>query len=285
MAAVVRLFDKALAWNPPATNRGRERFENLAEGLQWATPLVCDDLLPYAPGSFDLDARTGLRVPWPVAFVEWRNADDIELGVLAFEVDPDTVPGRDPPEGAAATVVMRLMSARRREQAVLANPLGLDVDVTELGQVLDWRPSLIDERFESSPEFKTIVTDGLGVYDLAAWFLIAASARNITHEQVEPPKGLSRKWRRKTGQPLSRYTRVMLPHAPGDRATGAASGAPVPLELVKGHFKTYDTERPLFGKYTGTWWWTPTIRGDPKAGVRDHDYAFGSEAPPPPDTE
>lgn len=27
----------------------------------------------------------------------------------------------------------------------------------------------------------------------------------------------------------------------------------------RGHFKTYTEERPLFGKYTGTWWWAPVF--------------------------
>jgi len=69
------------------------------------------------------------------------------------------------------------------------------------------------------------------------------------------------------------------------RRLGEGDGSARPLELVKGHFKTYDATRPLFGKLTGTWWWTSTIRGDPKAGTREHDYAFGPEAPERPDAE
>jgi hypothetical protein len=37
--------------------------------------------------------------------------------------------------------------------------------------------------------------------------------------------------------------------------------------MKRGHFKTFTEERPLFGKYTGTWWWEPAF-----AHKRDKGY-------------
>ena len=129
------------------------------------------------------------------------------------------------------------------------------------------------------------VSDLWGLASNGGWFLVAANVRNIELQTVEPSVGLSRNWRRKTGRPLHKYTRVTLPHQYRSAEVGEGDGSARPLELVKGHFKTYDATRPLFGKLTGTWWWTSTIRGDPKAGTREHDYAFGPEAPERPDAE
>ncbi|WP_162941579.1 hypothetical protein [Desertimonas flava] len=280
---MARLFDKALAYRPPSGNN-RNLFTELQEGLQWATPLVCDDLLPYAPDDTDFSALSGVRVPWPLAFVEWRNNQGIELGVTAFEVDADVVHGGPPPNGATRTIVMRGMSARRKSDQVLAWADGIDIDVTENGDVVDYNIRFLDPDFErdlaADPDrAKTMIRDLIGIAHLAGWFLMAANAKNIEIEPVEPSAGLSRNWRRKTGQPLHSYNRVLLPHDARSGSSRRSGGAPAPLEIVKGHFKTYDDQRPLFGKLTGTWWWAPFARGDASAGVREHDYAFGPEAP------
>lgn len=44
------------------------------------------------------------------------------------------------------------------------------------------------------------------------------------------------------------------------------------LHIVRGHFKTFTADRPLFGSRVGTWWWSPTARGDEEAGVVVKDY-------------
>lgn len=44
------------------------------------------------------------------------------------------------------------------------------------------------------------------------------------------------------------------------------------LHLVRGSFATYTTERPLFGKVTGTFWRPAHLKGKPEAGVVVKDY-------------
>jgi hypothetical protein len=82
--------------------------------------------------------------------------------------------------------------------------------------------------------------------------------------------------KRLTGQPLIKTTRIVLPSAAYAAASKAqavaAVGAPQPLHLVRGHFKTYTDDKPLFGKQTGTWWWGWQARGNADAGQRDHAY-------------
>jgi hypothetical protein len=41
---------------------------------------------------------------------------------------------------------------------------------------------------------------------------------------------------------------------------------------VRGHFKHYTAEAPLFGRMTGTWWWSPTLKGDAAHGVVEKEY-------------
>lgn len=40
----------------------------------------------------------------------------------------------------------------------------------------------------------------------------------------------------------------------------------------RGHFKTYTEEKPLFGKYSGTWWWSPRFNTNKK-----RDYTIENE--------
>ncbi len=47
---------------------------------------------------------------------------------------------------------------------------------------------------------------------------------------------------------------------------------PKRLHICRGHFKTYTTERPLFGRLTGTFWVPQHMRGDIDTGVVAKDY-------------
>ena len=44
------------------------------------------------------------------------------------------------------------------------------------------------------------------------------------------------------------------------------------MHLCRGHFKTFSEEAPLFGKFTGTYWWEPQLRGDASRGRLDKEY-------------
>jgi len=46
----------------------------------------------------------------------------------------------------------------------------------------------------------------------------------------------------------------------------------MPLHLCKGHFRTYNEERPLFGKIVCRIWVGTHLRGDPENGILIKDY-------------
>lgn len=51
----------------------------------------------------------------------------------------------------------------------------------------------------------------------------------------------------------------------------------VKLHLCMGHPKTYTKEKPLFGKYSGTFWWNEQTRGDIKNGMVVKNYQLLTE--------
>lgn len=49
--------------------------------------------------------------------------------------------------------------------------------------------------------------------------------------------------------------------------------------IVRGHFKTFNDDAPLMGKFVGTYWWDSQVRGRDKDHVVDKDYSV--EIPQP----
>jgi hypothetical protein len=47
-----------------------------------------------------------------------------------------------------------------------------------------------------------------------------------------------------------------------------------PLHICRGHFKTFTNEHPLFGRHTGTYWWSDQVRGKREIGIVEKDYSL-----------
>jgi hypothetical protein len=108
--------------------------------------------------------------------------------------------------------------------------------------------------------------------------------RNVTVEPTEPNPTVSGRFERRHGRPLVRYhTLIIDPMREVLEREGKASseGLAHAVHTCRGHFKRYGEDSPLFGRYTGTWWWTEHRRGRPELGEIKHDYrvqlpGFGS---------
>ena len=104
------------------------------------------------------------------------------------------------------------------------------------------------------------------------------NCQNIITKNVIPPEKLNRKRIRNGKLPL--YSYKILEVVKGKPKTKNAGSVPwdykspeaVCFHLCRGHFKTFTEERPLFGKYSGTFWWNPQSRGDRSKGVVEKDY-------------
>ena len=72
-------------------------------------------------------------------------------------------------------------------------------------------------------------------------------------------------------------TRKVLRFQLGGKANKQSGGtasnpATTRIHLCRGHFKRYTTDKPLFGKLTGLYWWQPHARGDKSLGVIEKNY-------------
>jgi hypothetical protein len=113
------------------------------------------------------------------------------------------------------------------------------------------------------------------------------NCQNVVTKDVLPTEKLNQKRIRNGKLPL--YSYKILEVVKGKPRTKNAGSVPwdykspeaVRFHLCRGHFKTFTEERPLFGKYSGTFWWNPQSRGDRSKGAIEKEYSvkqFNSEA-------
>lgn len=113
--------------------------------------------------------------------------------------------------------------------------------------------------------------------------LAMMNCRNVNTRDHDPNQQRRRRKRRRRAQPAELVsfktihvdTSVKAPTA-ASRPTGS-NGQPKRRGPVRGHMKRYEGAGLLFGKYRGTWYWGPHLRGDAKAGVTVADYAIDTD--------
>jgi len=99
--------------------------------------------------------------------------------------------------------------------------------------------------------------------------LMLLNCKNVITEDNLPPEKLNNKRRKRGRLELFTYKtlKLVLPSESKKGAEYLPSGKKVKIHLCRGHFKNYTKDAPLFGRYTGLYWWQPHVRGDKKEGM------------------
>jgi hypothetical protein len=101
--------------------------------------------------------------------------------------------------------------------------------------------------------------------------------KNVDTEDHRPDARLSKANVKRRGEPLVKFKTLTIRPMGGSRETGRRvelGGGQSSLHLVRGHFKTFSQERPLFGSIVGTYWWSPNVRGNAEVGTVVKDYSL-----------
>ncbi len=161
----------------------------------------------------------------------------------------------------------------------IPNPLGYLVffgQGFETGNIMPTNPFNINlSQEQTSTLFKEDSTD-LSCID---YFLRVLHCKNIVKVPHHPPPKLQKK-RAKSGKVgLFKYHTLMI--RPTNRKVSLGSGGEstrnTRIHFCRGHFKEYTAEAPLFGRFTGLYWWQPHVRGDKKQGVVMKDYQLDTK--------
>lgn len=106
-----------------------------------------------------------------------------------------------------------------------------------------------------------------------AWLALAwMNCQNLELRQSGPSPTEMRR-RRKRGQPIGLdYRRIVLADRYAHRWEKTTGESAKRFHSVRGHLATYTAEKPMFGKYVGTFWKPAHVRGDAKLGRINHEY-------------
>lgn len=119
--------------------------------------------------------------------------------------------------------------------------------------------------------------------EFATWHLPPAllaisfmHCKNVVVTENKPDAKLQKARQRRGQKPLVRYRTLNIePMAKILKREGKSdeTGLKKALHVCRGHFSTYTTERPLFGKVSGTFWIPSHIRGSGDEGEVIKDYS------------
>jgi hypothetical protein len=192
------------------------------------------------------DAPDGYR--WETEMVLWRRTDDIVAGpdaTLRYRVRPD---GRAIRESARIGVMLSVADQFRRHQPNLSNQ-----------------------------DLANLMSGSFFPAQLAICFM---HCRNVATVERWPERAERRRREREDKPVHKHYTLEIEPMKTVIRTKGRSDdvGVQRALHIVRGHFKTYAPERPLFGRYAGTFWSPMHARGTAKAGTIKKDYAVSFDS-------
>lgn len=218
-----------------------------------------------------------LRVPYTRMWIEWKiprrifangqwhnNLHIRQHGVALIASDPPP----SAPEGAAQTIIGNGF-AEMRNGVVASVPASMFLHVTAAGEYL--RVEYLANQNDPAHQHWIELTN-----NLMKPAMLAVSLMNCRNVSVEHVAGAPQtRKRRKRGTPSQDHHVIRLPGRPSPANPAAAresAGDPMPFHLVRGHFKTFTDDAPLFGKRVGTYWWGWQTRGKSENGVVTKHY-------------
>ncbi|WP_321392223.1 hypothetical protein [uncultured Desulfuromusa sp.] len=128
---------------------------------------------------------------------------------------------------------------------------------------------------ESKQDDLSIAKEGASQLSLLNFCLMLINCLNITTEENPPPEKLNKKRKKNKKQEMFSYKTLRLVLPQKEKicdSIGSDSNFDNRLHLCRGHFKTYSENNPLFGKYSGRYYWHPQIRGNKEKGLVTKDY-------------
>ncbi len=285
-----------------------QQYPEVASNLLTATKLklqnVADLFFSDPDRIWPLDAFPSLISPWPIFFGEYR-ATGKSLGVEVECIDIRSDPWHLGAESPAAWIlILRTMTliqgycvGATSVYALSARGQALEFDGESLqaklegvipreslaGRMTRIHWAIFPREFDIPKAERKQLGDQLVELQREAGFipLMAISlchCKNVAMREITENLGIPKSIRDgKELGPDNRW-RVLdissiqsaLREAGAGEQTGSLRRA---FHICRGHFANYRAERPLFGKFEGSFWRPMHVRGDPAAGTVSKDYS------------
>ena len=214
-----------------------------------------------------------LNLPWNSVWFEWTahritRGDRCHYGVYAQEFE-DTI---------FYMVFTDAMSHYSIHNSMFSNPfVGCEVVKKSKDGTYSRGDVTIRKDFNIyDKDRRTIMAKLVSIGSLtAAYATTFANCKNVFYYDVVCPSKIQKK-RIKSGKVPQETYRIIdiggLKKQAKSEATETEGELQRALHICRGHFKTYTKEKPLMGKFTGTYWWAMHSRGDAKNGRVNKDY-------------
>lgn len=253
--------------------------------LKGGFPVICDDVAAYhnfvtrdGTGNRSIVEGMSVRPPYNPTWMEFYDSGAsfavcARSGTMA-DLDAEMIPTR--------TIDIR------DDVGVVVHPNAVSLDLftkdAHLAHMVvpcdeGWRPDLNQIRFMLPDMDNHPAEQDVDVMTaLTVCPLVALSFFHVKNASVMETTGRAERRQAARG-PIGAISRELV-IAPLRRTLRAIRafvvtnpGVGIPKQWVRGHFKTFTSDRPLFGRYIGTYWWDPHFRGDETNGEIRHDTA------------
>jgi hypothetical protein len=107
--------------------------------------------------------------------------------------------------------------------------------------------------------------------------LMLLNCHNIETEKILPSIQLNAKRIKNNKMPLFSYHTLIIKPIGKRQESIPKHLWENRIHLRRGHFKTYSSEKPLFGTIYGRFWWQPHVAGRNKMGIVLKDYEIRNE--------
>lgn len=238
-----------------------------------------------------------VRMPYKLCWFDYMMNGEVDVqadqyrvkkrGILAVEHAPDLI----------QTVICNCVLIDAREHWIVS-PLaylvsvGMDFEDNETGckMLAAWEKKLgvpQEKRFNqvganvapmpvmdirSREQFLKAMNEDRDDLTVLNQSLMLLNCRNIGTEKHPAPAALNKKRQKKGKQPLFSYRTVVLKPVGKQQRSIPKQQWENRVHLCRGHFKTYTADNPLFGRFTGRYWWQAHARGQSRRGMVHKDY-------------
>jgi hypothetical protein len=183
------------------------------------------------------------------------------------------------PQGRQTILSARGLMYEPIYEAPALSPVGGLLVVNESGHVLSQRLLVDETEVDRLAGVMQTTKQELATTMLQMFYpgLLAVgwiNCKNIRLETNHTNDRIARKRQRRGSFAGLSYEKIVIDGVAGQptRSNREAHATGKRLHMVRGHFATYTTERPLFGRITGTFWRAWHVRGDADLGRISHEY-------------
>jgi hypothetical protein len=234
--------------------------------LQHIPVIAADNVQDYVVSigyvkSLDLTRNLPLTPPFEDCFIEYRNVlppMDVSCGHFIHREKTDT----------GWNVLVTTFMRYRRDKPVLTSVVEFDLHQTgEISGELTLHHLALQ-----TGDYQEFTLTILSPMFLTLVFL---NTQKVERLETVPPEKLSKRHQKKYGAPLTKFYTLKVnavnarPAAKEHQGGNHQSPA---HHIVRGHFRRYTEEAPLFGKWAGVYWWGEFERGKKERGEVTKDY-------------